>query len=138
MAPQQLALVVYRGDSYVWKFTLFTDAAKTQPLDLTGATAKAEVRASSGSAVLLTLGTAITVPNIIDVTLSAAESKAITFASAKWDLQLTWAAGNTVKTVVAGAVNVEQDITDSSAGALLANEPTISAWEQRQRDRAAS
>jgi hypothetical protein len=134
MAPQQLALSIYRGDSYKWSFTLFTDAAHTLPLDLTGATAKAEVRLKSGDPVLLTLACTITVPNKVDVSLTAADSKAITFTAAQWDLQITWTASGTVKTVVAGSVKIDADITDSSAGLKSVAEPKISAWEKRQRE----
>ena len=130
--PQQLALSVYRGDSYHWQFTLFADAAKTQPYDLTGAEAKAEIRQATGTPVLATMTCTVTQPNIVDVDLAATDSQGLAIASAKWDLQLTWTADGRVKTVVAGAVTVEGDITDSVVVVSLATgQPRVSAFERR-------
>lgn len=131
--PQQMALGIYRGDSYHWRFTLFADAAKTQPYDLTGATAKAEIRQATGTPVLASMGCTITEPNIIDVDLAATDSQDLAIAAAKWDLQVTWTATGKVKTVVAGAVTVEGDITDSVAVLMsVAEQTSVSAWEQRK------
>lgn len=109
--PAQVTLDVYRGDTYHWTFTLLTDAST--PYDLTGMTAKAEVRAKSGGDVLAVLACAITLPNIVDVRLSSIESGKLT-AKAMWDLQLsTSGTPPEVTTVAAGPVNVTLDITDS-------------------------
>lgn len=128
--PQQMALSIYRGDSYHWRFTLYADPEQTEPYDLTGAEAKAEIRQATGTPVLATMTCVVTDPNIIDVDLAAADSQGLAIASAKWDLQLTWAATGKVKTVVVGAVTVEGDITDSIAA--MAAVSTLSAWEQRR------
>jgi len=135
--PQQMTLSVYRGDSYHWEFTLFSDPEKTQPYDLTGAEAKAEIRPAPGGQVQATLGCVITPPNQIGVDLTAEDSATLAIAAARWDLQLTWAADGKVKTVVAGPVVVEADITDSVAGLADVSLPRTSAWEQ-QRKQAAS
>lgn len=130
--PQQMTLSVYRGDSYHWEFTLFTDAAHTLPYDLTGATAKAEIRPAPGGPVSATLTCVITQPNIIGVDLAATDSAKLTIAAARWDLQLTWAGGK-VKTVVAGPVVVEADITDSALVLADTSLPRLSAWEQQRQ-----
>lgn len=127
--PSQLALNIYRGDSYNWTFTLFTDAAGNVPYDLAGATAKAEIRLQSGAPVLATLACTITQPNTIKVHLAAVDSADLDFAAARWDLQLTWAASGDVKTVVAGPVTVTPDITDST---VMVTAVAPSAWEQRR------
>lgn len=116
MQPGKMDLSIYRGDSYKWQYTLWVDEAKTIPADLTGCTVKAEVRAGPGTAVITTLATSITMPNKINVTLTAAVSATLP-AAAKWDLQLTYTTAD-VTTIVAGAVSVTSDITDST-GALM-------------------
>jgi len=110
---QQMPLDIYRGDSYAWKFTLWKDQAATIPFDLTGAVAKAEVRAKPGSPVLAVLACTVVQPNQVEVKLDAAQSGTLT-GKAVWDLQLTFP-DTTVKTVVAGAVTVTSDVTDSLA-----------------------
>ena len=113
MTPQQVTLDVYRGDSYQWTFTLWKDEAGTNPYNLTGAVAKAEIRLAPGSPVLAALVCTVTQPNTIDVKLPATISSTLTGQS-RWDLQLTFP-DSTVKTVVAGTVTVTADVTDSTA-----------------------
>jgi len=113
MTPQQMSLAIYRGDSYSWSFTLWNDVAGTEPFDLTGAVAAAEIRAKSGSPVLVALDCTVVQPNTVEVELTAANS-ALLNAKAAWDLQLTLPDG-VVKTVVAGPVVVTADITQSGS-----------------------
>ena len=54
----------------------------------------------------------ITLPNIIDVTLLAADSQKLP-SKGVWDLQLTYASGD-VKTLLVGQVQVTTDVTDST------------------------
>ena len=49
-------LDIYRGDTGRWSFLLWKDQAKTDPVDLTGAAVRAQVRAGVGGAVLVDLG----------------------------------------------------------------------------------
>jgi hypothetical protein len=125
--PTEYDLDVYRGDTYVWTFTVFEDDGTT-PYGLTDATAEAEIRVATGSPVLATLVCTITQPNTIEVALAAADSGMLSAAVLRWDLQLTWP-GDTVTTIVAGAVNVTGDITDSGT-VLLAAAP-VKAWEKQ-------
>ena len=111
--PQQMSLSVYRGDCYHWTFTFWTDPDATQAYDLTGATAKAEVRAKPGSAVLATLECTVVEPNTIEVRLDSDQSQTLSPGKAAWDLQVTYPDG-CVKTLVAGGVTVTADVTDSS------------------------
>ena len=112
MMPGTYALTVYRGDDYAWRFMLWVDAAKTQPVDLTGMAVKAEVRDKPSGANIVPLAITVTLPNIIDMVLAHAASQQLPL-SGRWDLQLTDAAG-LVATVLAGAVRVTADITDST------------------------
>jgi len=110
MMPGSYPLKIYHGDSYKWQFKLWLDAAKTQPADLSQATAKSEIRDKSGGLKIFELGCAITQPNIIDVVLDADKSETLPIANLKWDLQLTYQDGQ-VNTIVAGPVTVTADIT---------------------------
>ena len=110
--PAQHALDIYRGDTGHWSFTLWLDDAHTQPYDLSGATAAAEVRAKANGPVLASLVCTISLPNSVAVDLPAATSGGLS-GKAVWDLQLTWPDGR-VRTVVAGAVTVTEDVTDST------------------------
>jgi uncharacterized metal-binding protein len=110
--PQKMDLAVYRGDDHSWTFTLFSDTGATVEFDLTGVTVKAEIRARSADPVLAILGCTITLPNQIDVVLTSAQSGMLTGKLA-WDLQLAMP-DSTIKTVVAGAVTVTNDITEST------------------------
>lgn len=114
MRPGSYPLTLYRGDSYHWKFVLWTDEEKSQALDLTGATAKAEIRNASAGAEIIPLACTIIDPNIVDVILSTAawSTTPMVKPSCQWDLQVTFATGE-VYTVVAGAVSIRPDITDS-------------------------
>jgi hypothetical protein len=104
--PAKYALSIYRGDTGNWRFVLWTDDAKTQALDLTGASAAAQLR--DGSDNITPLTAVITLPNIVQVTLAASDSaEAIT---GTWDLQVTFGNG-TVQTMLAGPARVTSDIT---------------------------
>jgi hypothetical protein len=71
----------------------------------------AEVRAGTGATPVYPLALTVTLPNLIDLEISAAESAGLP-ASAKWDLQLTYPSGD-VQTIVRGGVSVTGDITGS-------------------------
>jgi hypothetical protein len=113
MMPGTYSLAIYRGDTHAWRFTLWQDTAKTTPVDLTGIAVKAEIRDRPAGTVIQALTLVVTLPNIIDASLTGAQTKAMPSTGGRWDLQLTDATG-WVSTVLAGSVNVTGDITDSS------------------------
>jgi hypothetical protein len=112
MTPGSLPLSLYRGDSYSWRFVLWADAGKTIPADLAGVVAKAEIRDKYAGANITPLICAIEMPNAILVSMTAAVCARLP-AKGVWDLQLTYPEGQ-VATVLAGAVTVAADVTDSS------------------------
>jgi|SRR5579864_9847642 len=122
MMPGGYSLVIYRGDTHAWRFLLWQDAAKTIPADLNGIAAKGEIRDRPAGTVIQALTVVITQPNIIDASLTAAETGQIPMASGRWDLQLTDQNG-VVSTILAGAVNVTGDITDSTGEPVRAVAP---------------
>jgi hypothetical protein len=111
--PVQYNLNCYRGDTHRWRFVLWADAAKTDPVDLTGVTVTAQVRATANSTTILTTLATVVSGNQIDVTLPSASSQLLP-ASAAWDLQLVYPSGD-VQTIVAGAVSARADVTRVSA-----------------------
>lgn len=115
MLPATYPLALYRGDSYAWQFKLWADANKTEPVDLTGVVAKAEMRVAPGTDPAMTMTCTITQPNIIDVELPALEWDKFNLTKAGaaiWDLQLTYDSGD-IKTVVRGVVSITADVTES-------------------------
>jgi hypothetical protein len=108
--PGNYALRLYRGDTYRWQFNLWADLDKTIPLDLTGATAAAEIRDQPGGAVKATMTCTVETPNIVHAELPASECAKLPYKGA-WDLQLTYP-GDEVSTVLAGGVDVTPDVTD--------------------------
>lgn len=110
MQPASLPLDIYRGDSKRLRVKLW--AAGNQPIDLTGAVAKAQIRERPGGKQITDLLCLITLPNIIDVTLTSRDSHKLP-AKGAWDLQITYASGD-VSTPLAGPVTVTADVTDST------------------------
>jgi hypothetical protein len=114
MIPGTYDLTVYRGDTYRYQFTLWLDAGRTQPADLTNAVAKAELRTKAGGELLGVMACSITLPNIIDGLLVAETTKLLSPKGGVWDLQIAFGDPPTdIKTALAGAVAVIADVTDS-------------------------
>ena len=109
MTPGNFPLNLYKGDTYRWQFRLWQDVARIDATDLTGATVTAQIRDRAGGALICSLDCTVTLPNIVDVVLTAANS-ALLPTSAVWDMQTTFASGD-VMTPIAGAVNVTPDVT---------------------------
>ena len=111
MTPGKYNLELYRGDSYAWRFILWADDAQTVPVDLAGATIKAEIRDKSAGAKIVELTTTATMPNIVDVAMTPTMYETCP-AKGVWDLQVTFPDGQ-VHTPVGGSVTVTTDVTDS-------------------------
>jgi hypothetical protein len=110
MNPGTGNLDIYRGDTKRWQFNLWADAKRTVPADLAGVTAIATIRDKAlGGSYETALTCVVTLPNIIDMTLTAAQSRTLP-AIGVWDLQLTYPSGD-VFTPIRGAVIVTQDVT---------------------------
>jgi hypothetical protein len=111
MIPGQYDLQLYRGDTFKWTVKLWKDAKQTDPTNLTGATVKAEYRDKTGGTPVVSITTALTLPNTIDLTFPAAAWATAPLAGI-WDLQVTMPDAS-VNTVLRGNVQVIGDVTDS-------------------------
>jgi|SRR5215472_3877113 len=112
MPPGSYNLQLYQGDTHHWSFTLWLDSKKTEAADLTGATAKSEIKDKAGGTLLANMTCAVVQPNTVNITFPAALWSG--WPSNKnqgvWDLQITYASGD-VQTIVAGSVAATQDVT---------------------------
>ena len=104
-----MPLSLYRGDTYRWHFRLWLDTERTIPADLTGATALAQIRDRAGGTLIVSMACAVTVPNDINMVLTAEDSAKLP-SSGAWDLQVTYA-NTDVATVLGGPVNTTSDVT---------------------------
>ena len=116
MKPGKYSLSVYRGDTSRWKFTLWEDDAKTDPLDLTDALVAAEIRAvgSSYASPVAALNCTIEAPNVIRAELASTAALPCRGTRAEWDLEIIWPSGD-VQTVLAGGVEILGDVTRAVA-----------------------
>jgi hypothetical protein len=113
MMPGNFPLTIYRSDTARWSFTLWSDAAKTIPTDLTGATAAAHIQQANTSLkppVVLTC--TIAPPNTINMILVSDVTVGTPARGhqGRWDMQVTFPNGE-VQTVLAGTVDIVGDVT---------------------------
>lgn len=114
MIPGPLTLNLYRGDTYRSKIQLWMDKGQTQPFDLTGVQAAAQIRTLPKGSIITDLSCTIELPNSINLQLDPSDSN-FTIRKAYWDLELIMPNGD-VQTVLAGSVNLRMDVTNSTGG----------------------
>src|SRR5262245_38286331 len=110
--PITVPLELYRGDTARWIVRCWDDAAHTMPTDLTGATARAQLRDAPDGA-LITSPVCTLDANAITLVL-APDITATMPAYGWWDVELVQASGD-VYTLVRGTVTVTPDITTAAA-----------------------
>jgi hypothetical protein len=115
--PAKSPLELYRGDTRVWedvfRRTPVAPATVGDPVDLTGFTFLAQIRATEDAAtVMATIAVAITdaAAGTIRRTLTATEARKLVPGTAFWDLQATHLDG-TVRTYMFGRVRVKPDVS---------------------------
>ena len=110
-------ITIEQGATYNLNLALYTDSAKTTPKDLTGYTAKKQLRSTkSDPDSLLTLttgGGGITIggtsTNEIQIAVSATQTASMNFKTALYDLELT--TGATISRLVEGTVTLSKEVT---------------------------
>lgn len=110
--PTIYDLGIYRGNTFRMQLTAWQDDAETVPLDLTGATAAAEIRDKAMGKLLATLDVVLTPPNTVDLELHASVTATLAPGKRAWDLEVALANGD-IRTVLAGAVQVVANVTHS-------------------------
>lgn len=112
--PARKDLKAYRGDTLTLTVRMWADAIGGTPSDLTGVTARAEIRDVPSGLLLMTMSAAV-VGNEINVTLPASSWAGFPArSSAAWDLELTYP-GGVIRTILAGAVSIGGDVTQAAA-----------------------
>lgn len=111
-APSKTALQVYRGDAVGLRVTLWQDAEKTQPADLTGADVNAQIRASADSAEVIADFDVAVETNVVMLHLFPKQS-AVLPALSVFDLEVVWdgVGGEQVQTVLVGSITTTADVT---------------------------
>jgi hypothetical protein len=113
--PAKLNLVVREGATFRKPLRLLD--ARKKAVNLTGMTIRAEFRDKPDGALLMELtvgnGRLVVTPltGQVVLVLTAAETEAITFAKAVWDLKVTQTNGDVVYPL-AGSVIVERSVTE--------------------------
>jgi hypothetical protein len=112
--PVTKNLAIYKGDTYKFSFRLKEQSGAQNYVDLTGCTAKAEIRPDHDSeTVLVEFTTEVptqTGDDLGRVNLSLTPTETSAAASGVWDVQLTWPDGM-VKTYLAESVVVTKEVT---------------------------
>lgn len=112
--PASVDLVVYRGDDVA--VGIVVKNADGTPVDLTGATAAAQIRKSTEDPDPVAEFTTTIDANMITLGLPHDVSATLPLVALVWDAQLTGADGTTT-TVAAGRVRVVGDVTRPVAAA---------------------
>lgn len=106
-------IICKRGDTFYRQFRYWTDAAKTDPVDITSSTFAADVIENKNKKPVLSFaigdGFTITDPNILTATKTA-EQMELPEGNYKYDLQKTLVDG-TVITIQKGSFKIEDDDT---------------------------
>lgn len=105
--PSTTDLYLYAGDDLTLTVTV-TDNADA-PIDLTGYTAEAQIRATADAPTAVDF-TATTATNVITLKLTAAETAALP-AKGVWDVQVIETAGGAVTTLTGGKITVTAEVT---------------------------
>jgi hypothetical protein len=116
MLPAAYDLALYRGDTMRLQFRLWQDDDRRDPVDLAGVAAASQIRIRPDGEPIIYLDCAITLPNIVDVTLTAEDSRELP-KKGVWDLQLTWPSGDVV-TPIGGKVTMKPDVTIVAAAPI--------------------
>jgi hypothetical protein len=105
MAPPVYQLQIYAGDTQKWRFVIWEDTYRTKPADLSGAKARASIKAGS---LTIPLSCEIEPPNIVNMTL---DHDGPLPANGLWDLRVERLNGE-VKTLLRGPVTVMASVTE--------------------------
>jgi hypothetical protein len=109
MLPAVYDLALYRGDTMRLQLVFWRNDERDDPEDLTGCAANAQIRNRPDGTPILTIACVITLPNTIDLELSADDARDLP-KKGVWDVQLTLPSG-AIMTPVGGKMTMKQDVT---------------------------
>lgn len=111
--PSNFDIELYKGDYFPLRVTLVQP--DLTPLNLTGYTASAQVRANYGDPVVYNFTVTIAAPEtgVVDLVLPSSVSAGIEPGSYIWDFQIREPSGNT-RTYIAGDITVYNEVTPNS------------------------
>lgn len=92
--PDKHQFTIWKGGTFQERLTLYSDTARTTPRNLTGYTAKLKIKPKNSSVVELT-GVITAASGMIDFTMSASTTEALTWKGAPYELSITSSGGVT-------------------------------------------
>lgn len=114
MLPAPRDLTLYQGDTFAMTVGLkdkTVDGLAGNPVNLTGCTARAQIRATTAATtVLAEFACTITTPTAGKIDLELTPAQTATLVSGVWDLQITFP-DSRVYTVAAGALTTVAEVT---------------------------
>lgn len=108
--PACLDLPIYRGDDFNLVITI--QDIDENPIDLTGRTYAAQIRATPDAAIAVSFGVSVSAPQgLVTLTLTDAQTTTNVPRVGVWDLQETITASGEITTLIAGRVTARKDVT---------------------------
>ena len=113
--PAKVDYELWQGDT--WEPGTITASISGTPINLTGYTAKMEIRNINSGSVVLTLtspssGIAMTSLGVITITMTAAQTNAL-WGEYAYDLQITQTSSGAIRTYTYGVITVSADKTEN-------------------------
>jgi hypothetical protein len=118
MQPGIYNLALYKGDTKRLTVTLKSgpDLDNLTPINLTGATAAAQIRATvAGGSIMAEFDCTLSgtpTDGVVNLHLPPVDAEALIPGSAVWDLEVTRAGGD-VETYLKGTVTITDDVTET-------------------------
>jgi hypothetical protein len=109
MLPATYNLDLYRGDTLRLQVKLWNNEERDDPADLDGVIAASQFRVRPDAEPMVEMACAITLPNVVDLTLSSDASRMLP-KKGVWDLELRFPGGD-VFTPLAGKMTLKPDVT---------------------------
>ena len=114
MLPITRNIQIYQGDTFslIFRLRQRNQAGQVSPVNLSGATAHAQIRnRDEAQSLMAEFTTTITNPENgeVRILLTADQTRALT-QNGKWDVQINFANG-TVRTYMKGSVSVTKEVT---------------------------
>lgn len=101
--PDKYQFTIWKGGTFHERLTLYTDSSRTTPRNLTGYTANLKIKPKNSSVVNIS-GVITAASGIIDFTMSASTTEALTWKGAPYELSIT--SGSVTDVLLHGTIKV--------------------------------